>query len=66
MVKVFHSTGEVRLEEKVRTIEYSLAKELGVKHNGEGAINPNDVSIGALWDYVEEHPKHWFDKWVWP
>lgn len=62
----YEPKAELDTSERAKVIEYSLAKEFDILYNGNGLINPNDVSIGKLWDYIEAHPKHWFDKWVWP
>src|SRR3989344_4340024 len=38
----YYPSAEFDLEEKVKTIEHSLAKELDVRYDGKGLINPND------------------------
>jgi len=48
-----------------RDIDSTLANKLGVAIGENGRINPDSVSMKALWDQVEEQPRTGMDQFVW-
>lgn len=46
-------------------VEIQLRHELGSVNKGE-KVNPQDVSIGILWDAAEDNARTWYERWVWP
>ena len=47
-------------------VEQRLARELDVRLENDGVVDPQGASMEELWDRSEDYPLSGYGRWVWP